>query len=166
MSRYFRVIPLFLLVLLPLIPQACSKKDVKISDEDLTRIEEVYTIVNKIREGYEEEDLNAVLGIMEPPTLDSLNALKKGLETDFKEYSEIHLGIHIDGIVMDKDLTTVNLHWEGEWEQKSDKVRFKERGNATFKIKGEKKMKLAFIEGDSPFGISLSKELTTKEKEG
>lgn len=155
---------LFLLMSLSIIPLGCSKKEVKSSEEDLIRIKEIYAIVNKIKEGYEEKDLSAFLLVMEPPTLDSLNSLKKGLESDFEEYSTIHLGFNIDSIVMGKDLASVNLHWEGEWEKKRDKIRFKEKGNALFKIKGEKKMKLSSIEGDNPFGISISKGLISKER--
>lgn len=158
-ARFF-----FLLISLSIIPLGCSKKEVKSSEEDLIRIKEIYAVVNKLKEGYEEKDLSVFLGVMEPPTLDSLDSLKKGLESDFERYSSIHLGFNIDSIIMDKDLASVNLHWEGEWEKKSDKIRFKEKGNALLKIKGEKKMKLSSIEGDNPFGISISKDLISKER--
>lgn len=130
------------------------------------KIKEIYAVINKIKEGYEGKDLSAIIGMVEPPTAEYLNILKKGLETDFEEYSQIHVGLYIDSIVMDKDLATVNFHWEGEWEPRSDKLRFKEKGNAVFKIKGEKKMKLSAIEGDNPFGIYLSKEIISKERKG
>lgn len=156
----------FLLIFLSAILLVCSKKEVKPSDEDLIRIKGIYAIVNKLKEGYREKDLVAFLGIVDPQMSDSAGALKNGLETDFNESGSIDLEFRIDGIILDKDLATVNLHWEGEWEKKSDKVRLKEKGNAIFKIRGEKELRLSSIEGDNPFGIFLSRELISKEKGG
>lgn len=167
MSSFWRkrLILLFFFLLL-IAPQACSKKDVKTSDEDLVRIKEVYSTIDRIREKYEEKDLQAFLAIIEPQAEDLSNNLKKGLETDFAKYDKIHLRFRIDEIIMDKDLSIVKLHWDGEWEQRSDKGRFRETGNASLKIKGEKKMELSAIDGDNPFGISLSRKPVAKERGG
>ncbi|HLF86692.1 MAG TPA: hypothetical protein VI584_06400, partial [Nitrospiria bacterium] len=156
MSSFWWKRLLFLLFFFSLIAlQSCSKKDVKASDEDLVRIKEIYSTIDMIREKYEEKDLQAFLAIIEPQADDLSNNLKKGIETDFANYDKIHLRFRIDEIIMDKDLSIVKLHWDGEWEQRSDKGRFRETGNASLKIKGEKKTKLLSIDGDNPFGISL-----------
>ncbi|HLF85715.1 MAG TPA: hypothetical protein VI584_01400, partial [Nitrospiria bacterium] len=139
---------------------------VKTSDEDLARIKDIYSTINMIRERYEEKDLQAFLAIIEPQAEDISNNLKKGIEADFANYDEIRLRFRIDEIIMDKDLSIVKLHWDGEWKQRSDKGRFRETGNASLKIKGEKKVKLSAIDGDNPFGISLSREPVAKERGG
>jgi hypothetical protein len=143
--------------------QSCSKKDVKTSDEDLARIKDIYSTINMLREKYEEKDMQVFLAIIEPQAEDLSNNLKKGIEADFTNYDKIHLRFRIDEIIMDKDLSIVKLHWDGEWEQQSDKGRFRETGNASLKIKGEKKTKLLSIDGDNPFGISLLRGPITKE---
>ena len=146
--------------------QSCSKKDVKTSDEDLVRIKEIYSTIDMIREKYEQKDIPAFLAIIEPLAEDLSNNLKNGIETDFANYDKIHLRFRIDEIIMDKDLSIVKLHWDGEWGQRSDKARFRETGNASLKIKGDKKTKLLSIDGDNPFGISLSREPIAKESGG
>lgn len=155
-----------ILFILLSVPLACSKKDLKPSDDDLIRIKEIYAMVNMIKEAYTGKDLASIIGIVEPSPAEFLNILKRGLETDFDEFRKIRLGFYIDSIVMDKDMATVNLHWEGEWEPRSDKMVLKEKGNAIFKIKGEKKMKFSAIEGDNPFGIYLLKDHISKERRG
>ncbi|MEK7824810.1 MAG: hypothetical protein AAB266_00140 [Nitrospirota bacterium] len=146
--------------------QSCSKKDVKTSDEDLVRIKEIYSTIDMIREKYEQKDIPAFLAIIEPLAEDLSNNLKNGIETDFANYDKIHLRFRIDEIIMDKDLSIVKLHWDGEWEQRSDKGKFRETGNASLKIKGEKKTKLLSIDGDNPFGVSLSREPVVIERGG
>jgi uncharacterized LabA/DUF88 family protein len=56
MSSFWRkrLILLFFFLLL-IAPQACSKKDVKTSDEDLVRIKEIYSTIDRIREKYEDK---------------------------------------------------------------------------------------------------------------
>ncbi len=166
MFRLWRTRILLLLMLLSIIALACSKKDVKTSDDDLVRIKELYSTIDRIREKYEEKDLQAFLATIDPQAEDLSNNLKKGLETDFANYDKIHLRFRIDEIIMDKDVSMVKLHWDGEWEQRSDKGKYRETGNASLKIKGEKKIKLSAIDGDSPFGISLSREPVAKERGG
>lgn len=144
----------------------CSKEGIKSTEEDLIRIRRISTLISDIKNGYEAKDLTAILSLLDPPDSDYIADLKRRLEADFDNYSSMQLSLYIDMITIERDNAAVSLHWEGDWEKRSDKARIKEKGNTTFRIKGEAEMKLSSIDGDNPFGISFSKGFPPKEREG
>ncbi len=86
--------------------------------------------------------------------LDALLAWEQKIQKDFQAYSGIELDLLIDRIVINGDLISVQVSWQGEWKEIEGQQGIKARGHGTLHWSGTHVILLTGVEGDLPFGMA------------
>lgn len=120
--------------------------------ESHARFERIVRAVETLQLAYVEHDQAAVNDLLLP--LDALLAWEQKIQKDFQAYSGIELDLLIDRIVINGDLISVQVSWQGEWKEIEGQQGIKARGHGTLHWSGTHVILLTGVEGDLPFGMA------------
>lgn len=128
-----------------LLISGCAHPPVQ-STPDLKRYQQIDRFIEDLRTAFEAKDIHGLtrsLSENHSTGFENLDSMLKGVRKPRLEFT-------LDRIVLEKDRTRVNLHWELHWLSKESQE-IKQRGNAEFVLTGEKEFQLQGISGDNPF---------------
>ena len=120
--------------------------------ESNARFERIVEAVNVLRQAYVAQDLEKIKDLLLP--LETLQRWERSVQRDFETYSSIELDLSIDRMVINGDLISVLVSWQGEWKESPEKQSIKERGHGTLHWSGTHVILLSGVEGNLPFGMA------------
>ena len=130
----------------------CAKEAVKPSEDSL-KIRAVLAFVDHLIQAYEARDQTGLLALISPDST-MLSSLPPILIRDFQSFDQIKLTPTVDRIEMDKGKATVVLNWDGQWQNKTTQLIYKEKGTTTLKLKESPAVQLVELLGDPLFGAA------------
>ena len=130
---------------------SCSKKEPRYP-EDHARFERIAEAVKTLQQAYISHDRETTKSLLLP--LDTLTAWEQEIEKDFRTYSEITLDLSIERILIEGDLISVYVSWQGEWKETSEGQGVKARGHGILHWSGTHVILLSGVGGDLPFGMA------------
>lgn len=136
--------------LLALTGLSCSSKDIQYP-EDHARVLRVDAAVESLRNAYVKKDLSALDSLLLPA--DSMDQLRRDVQSDFDSFAEIMLEFAIERIYMDGDNVNVFVHWQGLWKKSEADHGVRQRGHARLEWVGMQSILLRGVQGDLPFGM-------------
>ena len=131
--------------------QGCSSSPPRYP-EDHERFQRIVKAVTTLKEAYIEHDQQTTDGLLLP--LENLETWKREVQRDFLTYSDITLDLTIDRILIEGDLISVYVSWQGEWKQTPEDTGMKARGHGILHWNGTHVILLSGVEGNLPFGMT------------
>ena len=135
---------------------ACSKPR-QVNPDDAAQVRSIDTMVESLRKAYVNKDAAGFHSLLMP--LESLRRLEMEAERDFAIYERINVDFGIDRVLIDGSDVAVDVHWQGQWQRKTDDQPVRERGHAILRLVGHQNLALSGVDGDIPFGMA-SRRLT------
>ena len=129
----------------------CPKKGPRYP-EDHARFERITEAVSTLQEAYISHDSETTKDLLLP--LDTLQTWEQGIQRDFQTYSDINLDLSIERILINGDLISVFISWQGEWKRTPEGKGLKARGHGILHWSGTHVILLSAVEGDLPFGMA------------
>lgn len=120
--------------------------------ESHARFERIVKAVESLQQAYIAHDQAATNDLLLP--LENLITWEQGIQKDFQTYPDIFLDLLIDRIVINGDLISVQVSWQGEWKNNNEQQTVKARGQGTLHWSGTHVILLTGVEGDLPFGMA------------
>jgi hypothetical protein len=139
------------LVLILFAGSGCSKKGPKYP-EDHARFQRVVQAIKTLETAYINEDTSAFHELLLP--LENLNRLEDQVQQDFAAFSNIHLDLTIDRIIIDGDRISAFVSWQGDWQRTPEEAFTRSRGHGVLLWSGTHVILLRGTEGDLPFGMA------------
>ncbi len=129
----------------------CSKKTPKYP-EDHARFQRVVQAIKSLETAYVNKDASAFHELLLP--LEQLEVLEVETKKDFATFSTIDLDFTVDRILIDGNLVSAYISWQGTWQRTSPKFNESARGHGVLLWSGNRVILLRGVEGDLPFGIA------------
>ena len=120
--------------------------------ESHARFERIVEAVRSLQNAYMAQNQEGIKDLLLP--LETLERWERGIQRDFQTYSDIEIDLSIDRMVINGDLISVLISWQGEWKESPEKQSVKERGHGTLHWSGTHVILLTGVEGDLPFGMA------------
>ena len=157
-NRFWLGTILFLFGMMCLTETGCSKKLPKYP-EDHARDQRVILAIKALEAAYVDKDRAALHELLLP--LEPLEILEAGAQQDFAAFSTIQLTITIDRIVIDGNLISTFISWEGQWQQSAQDSGPTARGHGVLLWNGNQVILLRGVEGNLPFGMASRLSLSS-----
>ena len=129
----------------------CSSKEPRYP-EDHARFERIAEAVKTLQQAYIAQDSETIKSLLLP--LDTLYAWEQEIQRDFQTYSDISLDLSIERILIEGDLISVYVSWQGDWKQEGQEQILNTRGHGVLHWSGTHVILLSGIGGDLPFGMA------------
>ncbi len=129
----------------------CKKKGPRYP-EDHARFERITEVVDTLHQAYISHDIETTRELLLP--LETLQAWEQGIQRDFETYSDISLDLLIERILIQGDLISVFISWQGEWKRTPEDKGMRARGHGILHWSGTHVILLSAVEGDLPFGMA------------
>jgi hypothetical protein len=161
MQSFVKPVCYLVLFLLPIFLTlvGCSKEAIKPSEDDL-KIRAVLTFVDRLKQSYEAKDQAGLLALISPDST-MLSSLPPILVRDFQSFDRIRLTPTVDRIEIDKGKMTVVLNWDGQWQNGTTQLIYKEKGTTILKLKESPAIRLMELSGDPLFGAGTRSSQTS-----
>lgn len=147
-----------ILVLFLIFIFGCSSEKVAVRppSEESIKVKGATEILLTLNKSYEGKDDRLFMFYISRSIPSGYESIEKGIKRDFAIFEKINLNMTLRWARIKEDSIQLAVRWEEKWFEQSGKEK-RERGNCVFSFKNEEGLKLAGIEGDSPFGISREK---------
>ena len=129
----------------------CSTKTPKYP-EDHARFQRVVQAINTLESAYVNQDAQAFHELLLP--LEQLEILESETQQDFATFSNIHLDLTLDRILIDGNRISAFISWQGTWNRSSQDSNESASGHGVLLWSGNQVILLRGIQGDIPFGIN------------
>ena len=136
---------------------SCSSKEPRYP-EDHARFERIAEAVKTLQQAYIGQDSETIKSLLLP--LDTLYAWEQEIQRDFQTFSDISLDLSIERILIEGDLISVYVSWQGDWKQEGQDKSLKTRGHGVLHWSGTHVILLSGIGGDLPFGMANRQALS------
>jgi len=146
------LLPLFLTL------AGCSKEAIKPSEDSL-KIRTILAFVDRLKQSYEAKDQAGLLALISPDSK-MLSSLPPLLARDFQSFDRIRLTPTVDRIEIGKEMVTVVLNWDGQWQNGATQLIYKEKGTTILKLKESPAVRLVELSGDPLFGAGTRSSQT------
>jgi hypothetical protein len=129
----------------------CSKKTLKYP-EDHARFQRVVQAIKTLETAYVNKDTAAFHELLLP--LEQLEILESEIQLDFSTFSTIQVDFTLDRIVIDGNLISAFMSWQGTWQRSTQESSDAARGQGVLLWSGNQVILLRGVEGDLPFGMA------------
>ena len=129
----------------------CSGKTPKYP-EDHARFQRVAQAMKTLEAAYVNKDASAFHELLLP--LEQLNILESEVRKDFATFSTIRLDFTVDRILIDGNLISAFISWQGSWQGSTQASSDQARGHGVLLWSGNQVILLRGVEGDLPFGMA------------
>ncbi len=122
--------------------------------EDHVHYERIVEAVAALRAAYANRNLQALQALLSPSQ--HLDQLQRDAQQDFSAYAAISLNLTIERLYIQGDLATVNVRWEGAWQDVPEETESSvtDRGHGVLVWSGRDVVRLERVAGNLPFGMA------------
>ena len=110
------------------------------------RVRLMTTWVEDLSRAYERQDREALMRLLPPSPAP--------LATELASVDQVHVRLMVDRIVLDPQVATLSLHWEGAGRRRADAALTRSRGEATIRFTAEGPLTALGFSGGLPFFVS------------
>ena len=116
--------------------------------------------MDRLKQTYEAKDQPGLLALISPDSA-LISSLPPILVRDFQSFDQIKLTPTVDRIEMGKEKVTVVLNWDGQWQNGTGQLVYKEKGTTILKLQKSPAIRLLELSGDPLFGAGSRSSQTS-----